>query len=104
MSNNFNAPLAERMRPRTLDEVIGLDSIIGQNSALGKILRSDFGIIPSMIFWGPPGTGKTTLARVIAEHSNYNFVRLSGVLDGVKEIREVVEEAKALAEKSNKKT
>lgn len=101
---NINAPLAERMRPRTLDEVIGHEKIIGPSSALGKILRSNSGSIPSMTFWGPPGTGKTTLARVIAETSNYNFVRLSGVLDGVKEIREVVEQAKDLAQTKNIKT
>lgn len=97
-------PLAERMRPRSLDEVFGQSKVIGPNSALGKILRSKESHIPSMILWGPPGTGKTTIAKVIAESSGYHFVRLSGVLDGVKEIRNVVEEAELLARTQNKKT
>lgn len=84
------APLADRMRPRTLDEVLGQDAAIGPDSTLGKILRRTGAVIPSLIFWGPPGVGKTTIARVIAEQGQYFFVRLSGVLDGVSEIREVV--------------
>ena len=87
-------PLAERMRPKTLDEVVGQDEAIGPGSALGKILRSKNVALPSMILWGPPGTGKTTIARAISEESGLHFVQLSGVLDGVKELREVVEEAK----------
>ena len=86
-------PLAERMRPRTLDEVDGQDEAIGAESAFGRILRSKDMAIPSVILWGPPGTGKTTIARVIAETSGYRFVRLSGVLDGVKELREAVMDA-----------
>ena len=86
-------PLAERMRPRTLDEVEGQEEAIGPDSAFGRILRSKEMAIPSVILWGPPGTGKTTIARVIAETSGYRFVRLSGVLDGVKELREAVQDA-----------
>lgn len=86
-------PLAERMRPRTLEEVDGQEEAIGPDSAFGRILRSKELAIPSVILWGPPGTGKTTIARVIAETSGYRFVRLSGVLDGVKELREAVQEA-----------
>lgn len=82
------------MRPKTLDEVVGQDEAIGPGSALGKILRSKNVALPSMILWGPPGTGKTTIARAISEESGLHFVQLSGVLDGVKELREVVEEAK----------
>lgn len=89
----MRAPLAERMRPRTLDEILGQDEVIGPDSAFGQILRSPDLAIPSVVLWGPPGTGKTTIARVIADNSNYRFVRLSGVLDGVKELRQAVIEA-----------
>lgn len=89
-----NAPLAERMRPRTLDEIRGQEDAIGPDSAFGSILRTADEIIPSVILVGPPGVGKTTIARVIADESNYHFARMSGVLDGVKELREIVEKAK----------
>ncbi|MBP9839167.1 MAG: replication-associated recombination protein A [Proteobacteria bacterium] len=86
-------PLAERMRPRVLDEILGQEEAVGPNSSFGRILRSKDLLIPSVILWGPPGTGKTTIARVIAMNSNYAFARLSGVLDGVKELRDAVEKA-----------
>jgi putative ATPase len=98
------APLAERMRPQHLDEILGQDHVIGPETSLGHILRTPDATIPSMIFWGPPGTGKTTLAKVIAEASNYRFVRLSGVLDGVKELREGVAEAEKSARLEGKPT
>src|SRR5262245_15544838 len=82
------APLAERMRPRGLDEIVGQDHAVGPNSPLGAILRRRDVAIPSILLFGPPGTGKTTIARVIAAQSDYHFTRISGVLDGVKEIRE----------------
>lgn len=97
-------PLAERMRPRTLDEIVGQRGAIGPDSAFGRILRAKEVAIPSVILWGPPGVGKTTLARVIAEHSGYRFVRLSGVLDGVKELRAAVEEAVDAVEKNGQPT
>lgn len=95
-----HVPLAERMRPRTLDEIVGQDAAIGPTSSFGQILRAKDLAVPSVILWGPPGVGKTTIARVIAEHAGYHFVRLSGVLDGVGELRKAVE----LAEKNLRKT
>ena len=85
-------PLADRMRPRTLDEFIGQAHVLGP----GKPLRTaiEAGRAHSMILWGPPGTGKTTLGRLVARHANAGFLSLSAVLSGVKEIREVIAEAK----------
>jgi len=89
-----SVPLAERMRPQTLDDIVGQEKAIGPESTLGRILRSSDPILPSVILTGPPGTGKTTIAKVMANHLGFSFERISGVLDGVKEIREVVERAK----------
>lgn len=86
-------PLAERMRPRTLDEVAGQDHLLGSGAPLRVLLEA--GTIPSMVFWGPPGVGKTTLARLIAQHTEAQFLTLSAVLAGVKEIREATAAAKA---------
>ena len=87
-------PLAERLRPRTLDEVVGQRHLLGE----GRPLRVAFdaGRLPSMILWGPPGVGKTTLARLLALATGAHFIVLSAVLSGVKEIREAVEQAQAL--------
>lgn len=88
-------PLAERLRPKTLDEVIGQQHLLGA----GKPLRSAFqsGRLHSMILWGPPGTGKTTLARLMADAFDAQFIPISAVLGGVKDIREAVERAQAVA-------
>lgn len=86
------APLADRMRPRTIDEFVGQEHLVGEGKFLRSVIKR--GELPSLILWGPPGTGKTTLARIVAEASKADFVEFSAVLSGVKEIREVVKVAK----------
>src|SRR3989338_590627 len=88
------APLADRMRPQTLDEFVGQEHLVGQGKILRTVIQQDK--IPSMIFWGPPGSGKTTLARIIAKVTNSEFIQISAVLAGVKDIRKVVERSKTL--------
>jgi putative ATPase len=85
------APLADRMRPRTLDEFVGQDHILSQGKVLRQAIESDH--LPSMILWGPPGSGKTTLAMIVATTTGAQFLAFSAVLSGVKEIKEVVQEA-----------
>jgi len=96
------APLAERLRPRTLDEVVGQTHLLGE----GKPLRVAFqsGKLPSMILWGPPGVGKTTLARLIANTVDAEFIPISAVLSGVKDIREAIERAELTLQQSGRKT
>ena len=84
-------PLAYRMRHRNLNEFVGQEHLIGENKILRKIIESDH--IPSMIFWGPPGVGKTTLARIIARATKSEFITFSAVTSGIKEIKQVMEEA-----------
>jgi putative ATPase len=88
-----DAPLAERMRPRDLHEFVGQAQVIGEKSLLGTILRRA-GKPPSLILWGPPGTGKTTLGRLIAGKSGSQFIALSAVFAGVREVRAAIEEAR----------
>lgn len=85
-------PLAERLRPKTLDDFINQKHLIGENSPIRVMLKS--GHIASIIFWGPPGTGKTTLAQMISELSDRAFYELSAINSGVKEVREVIDKAK----------
>ena len=87
-------PLADRMRPRTLDEFVGQHTVVGQGTPLRQAIENDR--LHSMIFWGPPGTGKTTLAQMLAHHSGAEFIKLSAVLSGVREIREAVDRARVL--------
>lgn len=83
------SPLAERMRPKTLDEYEGQDHLLKEGASLRRAL--DSGLIPSMIFWGPPGVGKTTLAHLIANHLKRPFYQLSAISSGVKDVREVIQ-------------
>lgn len=94
-------PLAERMRPRNLEEFVGQEHLLGRGKFLSRMLES--GKIFPLIFWGPPGSGKTTLAQMMARYTRAHFVQFSAVLSGVKEIREVVKEAEErLKEKAQK--
>ncbi|MFP2996191.1 replication-associated recombination protein A [Spongiivirga sp. MCCC 1A20706] len=88
----MNEPLAERIRPKTLEDYISQQHLVGETGSLTNQIKQGF--IPSMIFWGPPGVGKTTLANIIAEESKRPFYTLSAINSGVKDIREVIDKAK----------
>ena len=87
-----NAPLAARMRPRSLDEMVGQEGLISEGRVLRQAIDQDR--VPSMVLWGPPGSGKTTLARLVAEVTKANFIQLSAVTSGVAKVREAVSEAR----------
>ena len=86
------APLAARMRPKTLEDFVGQDHIIGEGKLLNRAIKSDR-LFSSLIFFGPPGTGKTTLAKIIASHSKAHFSAISAVLAGVAQLRQVIKDA-----------
>ena len=90
-TNDTGIPLSDRMRPRSLAEMVGQEHVIGQQRLLAKAIRADR--IPSMILWGPPGTGKTTLARVVAHETKGEFEPFSAVLGGVPELRKIIKRA-----------
>ena len=89
----MSTPLAERLRPQNLDEFIGQEHLVGKGAVLRRMIES--GKIPSIIFWGPPGVGKTTLANIIANTIKAPFYKLSAINSGVKDVREVIEKAKS---------
>jgi putative ATPase len=95
-------PLADRMRPRTLDEFVGQEKIIGPGRALRRMIEQDR--LQSIILWGPPGTGKTTLARIIAEHTSARFIPFSAVVSGIREVREVMNEAETYRRRMGQRT
>lgn len=91
MDDNMFAPLASRLRPESLEEYVGQQHLVGKTGILRRLIRQDR--IPSMIFWGPPGVGKTTLASIIAKQTSAHFIDFSAVTSGIKEIRSVMKEA-----------
>ena len=97
-----DAPLADRMRPRTLDEVLGQDAILGPGKPLRRAVESDE--LRSLILWGPPGSGKTTLAQVVRLRTRHHFEAMSAVLSGVKELREVLKEAQERRRREGRRT
>jgi len=88
----MSAPLAERLRPQSLDDFIGQKHLVGKGAVLRKMIES--GRVPSIIFWGPPGVGKTTLANIIANAVKAPFYKLSAINSGVKDVREVIDKAR----------
>jgi len=96
LSGDAPRPLADRLRPQTLEDVVGQDHLIADDAPIGRMLAA--GRLASMILWGPPGVGKTTIARLIADHADMEFVQLSAVFSGVKDLREAFANAKGQRE------
>src|SRR3954462_4091176 len=96
------APLAERMRPRSFDEFVGQEALLAPGKPLREAIERD--LLQSIILWGPPGTGKTTLARIIADTTKARFLSFSAVLSGIKEIRDVMTEAERLRRTTGRRT
>src|SRR5882762_6728423 len=101
-AKNAPSPLAERMRPRTFDEFVGQEALLAPGKPLREAIERD--LLQSIILWGPPGTGKTTLARIIADTTKAKFVAFSAVLAGIKEIREVMSEAERVRRGTGRRT
>src|SRR6266436_1966889 len=100
-ANNISSPLPERMRPRTLGEFVGQEHLVGEGRVLRRLIESG-GTLPSLILWGPPGTGKTTLARLLAENTDAEFVALSAVFSGVKELRGAIADARLARQRGHR--
>ena len=101
-TGDASAPLAERMRPRTFDEFVGQEELLARGRPLREAIERD--MLQSIVLWGPPGTGKTTLARIIAETTRARFVSFSAVLSGIKEIRDVMNEAQRQRRATGRRT
>ena len=101
-SHKSNAPLAERLRPQTIAEVVGQRHLLGDGKPLANAIKA--GVPHSMIFWGPPGVGKTTLARLLAAAFDAEMIALSAVMAGIKDIREGVERAQLTRDQFNRRT
>jgi putative ATPase len=97
-----DAPLADRVRPRTLEEMLGQEEVLAPGKPLQRAIESDY--LRSMILWGPPGSGKTTLAHVIRRRTRHHFEAMSAVLSGVKELREVLRDAEARRKRDQRRT
>ncbi|HET6675923.1 MAG TPA: AAA family ATPase, partial [Nitrospiraceae bacterium] len=98
---SIESPLADRLRPRRFDDFVGQEEIVGRDRPLRKAIESDQ--LSSVVFWGPPGCGKTTLAYLIAEHTNSHFVPFSAVTGGIPELREIIklaEHRKAMGQRT----
>jgi putative ATPase len=102
IANAARAPLAERMRPRTFDEFVGQQDLLAPGKPLREAIERD--LLQSIILWGPPGTGKTTLARIVADTTKARFVSFSAVLAGIKEIRDVMAEAERIRRSTGRRT
>src|SRR6202795_4703008 len=100
--NAAPAPLAERMRPRTFEEFVGQEELLAPGRPLREAIERD--LLQSIILWGPPGSGKTTLARIIADTTKARFLSFSAVLSGIKEIRDVMSEAERLRRTTGRRT
>ena len=102
IDQSLKRPLADRVRPQKLIDIVGHGDAVGPKSSLYKQIKSGF--LPSLIIWGPPGVGKTTIARVIATEADYNFVSISAVASGVKDVREIIAQAQEQISYYNKHT
>jgi len=102
VSPNIRMPLARRVSPKNLDELVGQDEILGPGKALRRAIEND--CLTSLILWGPPGTGKTALARIIARHTKSYFEQVNAVTSNVKELRDILEKAKFRVNREGKRT